>query len=221
MSLKLGIILGSVRVHSNTSALVTYLQTLISIHHPSIHVELVNLQTSSGHPLPLQTDDVIPASYALSQLPDIYALPATRAWSSTVLGWDGVLIVTPQYNWGPPAALKNAFDHLFSEWVGLPAGIVTAGARGGGKCRLQLKEIMGGGLKMSLVGEGKGVEVVCPGEYIRTEKRLKGNEEVVRGYEGEMVELLKDLVAGMNTRKGEKEEIQQELGGETKSQVKQ
>lgn len=46
---------------------------------------------------------------------------------------DGVLVVTPEYNGGYPAALKNAVDLLYPEWKHKPIGIATvsAGSFGG------------------------------------------------------------------------------------------
>jgi NAD(P)H-dependent FMN reductase len=41
------------------------------------------------------------------------------------------VFVSPQYNWGYPAPLKNAIDHLYKEWLGKPAVIVTYGGHGG------------------------------------------------------------------------------------------
>lgn len=39
---------------------------------------------------------------------------------------DGIIIVTPEYNGGYPASLKNAIDLLYEEWKHKPVGIVTA-----------------------------------------------------------------------------------------------
>jgi NAD(P)H-dependent FMN reductase len=76
-----------------------------------------------------------------------YANAHTRAWSRKVAETDAVVFVTPQYNWGYPAPLKNALDHLYQEWVGKPAMIVTYGGHGGGRCARQLYEVLQG-LKM-------------------------------------------------------------------------
>ena len=46
-----------------------------------------------------------------------------------------------QYNWGYPAALKNALDYLYHEWKGKPAVIISYGTRGGGRAAAQLKEV--------------------------------------------------------------------------------
>ena len=46
-----------------------------------------------------------------------------------------------QYNWGYPAALKNALDYLYQSWNGKPAMIVSYGSHGGGKGAAQLKQV--------------------------------------------------------------------------------
>jgi NAD(P)H-dependent FMN reductase len=38
---------------------------------------------------------------------------------------DGVIIIAPEYNGGPPASLKNAIDLLTDEWRHKPVGFVT------------------------------------------------------------------------------------------------
>jgi NAD(P)H-dependent FMN reductase len=61
------------------------------------------------------------------------------------------VFVTPQYNWGIPAGLKNALDYLFHEWGGKPAVVVTYGGHGGGKCGEAMQVVLGGGLNMRVV----------------------------------------------------------------------
>ena len=46
-----------------------------------------------------------------------------------------------QYNWGYPAALKNAIDYLYHEWKGKPAAIISYGGHGGGKAASQLAQV--------------------------------------------------------------------------------
>ncbi|WP_293454758.1 NAD(P)H-dependent oxidoreductase [Phenylobacterium sp.] len=73
-----------------------------------------------------------------------YRLEATRAWSRKVGAAQGMVFVTPQYNWGYPAPLKNALDHLYTEWAGKPAVIVAYGGHGGDRCARQLREVLTG-----------------------------------------------------------------------------
>ena len=79
-----------------------------------------------------------------------YTLASTIAWSEKVSAACAVIFVTPQYNWGYPAALKNAIDHLYKEWRDKPAIIISYGGHGGGKCAAQLREVLTG-VKMRLV----------------------------------------------------------------------
>jgi len=89
-------------------------------------------------PLPMDDEPGIPAAGG------DYALEHTRAWSRKVSEGDAFVFVTPQYNWGYPAALKNALDHLYKEWAGKPAMIVSYGGHGGGRCAEQLRQVLGG-----------------------------------------------------------------------------
>jgi NAD(P)H-dependent FMN reductase len=88
-------------------------------------------------PLPMDDEPGIPAAGE-------YAQAHTQAWSRKVAGAGAFVFVTPQYNWGYPAALKNAIDHLHAEWRGKPAIIVTYGGRGGDKCAAQLRQVLDG-----------------------------------------------------------------------------
>jgi NAD(P)H-dependent FMN reductase len=74
----------------------------------------------------------------------VYLRASTRRWSQLVTSASGVVIVTPQYNWGYPAALKNAIDHLYEEWRDKPVLVVTYGGHGGARCSAQLREVVGG-----------------------------------------------------------------------------
>jgi NAD(P)H-dependent FMN reductase len=50
---------------------------------------------------------------------------ATLDFANKIKAADGVIIVTPEYNGGYPAALKNVIDLLYAEWKRKPIAIST------------------------------------------------------------------------------------------------
>ena len=88
-------------------------------------------------PLPMDDEPGMP------QIGD-YTQEHTRAWSRKIAAAPAFVFVTPQYNWGYPAALKNAIDHLHPEWAAKPVMIVTYGGHGGGRCGEQLELVCQG-----------------------------------------------------------------------------
>lgn len=99
-----------------------------------LHYELLDL---ADWPLPMDDEPGVPALGEYSQ-------PHTLAWSRKIAATSAFIVVTPQYNWGYPAPLKNALDHLYKEWEGKPVAIVTYGGHGGGKCAAQLRQVLEG-----------------------------------------------------------------------------
>lgn len=58
--------------------------------------------------------------------------PAVLDFASRIKKADGVIIVTPEYNGGYPASLKNVTDLLYEEWHRKPVAISTASDGGFG-----------------------------------------------------------------------------------------
>jgi NAD(P)H-dependent FMN reductase len=61
-----------------------------------------------------------------------YRDEATIRWAAKVAEADGFVFVTPEYNHGYPAALKNALDLVYAEWSHKPVTFVTYGGSAGG-----------------------------------------------------------------------------------------
>jgi NAD(P)H-dependent FMN reductase len=131
----------------------------ISTLIPSTAAKLYELHTLDllEHPLPFHDEPAVP-----SQIDDPakYVHEHTRAWSALISSFDAFVFVTPQYNWGYPAVLKNAIDYLYNEWKGKPAMVVSYGGHGGGKSNAQLREVLSG-VRMDVVE--KGVELAFAG----------------------------------------------------------
>lgn len=72
-----------------------------------------------------------------------YEQETTRTWSRVAAAADAFVIVTPEYNYGSPPALVNAFDHLYVEWHYKAVGFVSYGGLSGGTRSVQMtKQIL-------------------------------------------------------------------------------
>jgi NAD(P)H-dependent FMN reductase len=72
-----------------------------------------------------------------------YTQQHTKDWSAIIDAADAFVIVTPEYNYGYPAALKNAIDYLHHEWRDKPVGFVSyGGVAAGTRAVQQLKQVV-------------------------------------------------------------------------------
>ena len=133
---RVAVVIGSTRPGRISPGIARWVRDVVQ-EHSSLRYELLDLAEVN---LPLLDE---PLMAALGQ----YQHEHTRAWSRTVSSFGGFVFVFPQYNWGYPAALKNALDHLYKEWNDKPLVIVTYGGHGGDKCAKQLRQVAEG-LKM-------------------------------------------------------------------------
>ena len=67
----------------------------------------------------------------------VYQHEHTRRWSAIVDAAHGFIAVTPEYNYGMPATLKNALDYLSREWAWKPIGFVSYGNTSAGTRSVQ------------------------------------------------------------------------------------
>ncbi|NLE96497.1 MAG: NAD(P)H-dependent oxidoreductase [Propionibacterium sp.] len=66
---------------------------------------------------------------------DDYAAPLPESvteFARRIEAADAVVVVTPVYNRGYPASLKNAIDWVYDEWAATPVGFISYGGRTGG-----------------------------------------------------------------------------------------
>jgi NAD(P)H-dependent FMN reductase len=69
-----------------------------------------------------------------------YENEIVKKWTAAIDGSDGFIFVTPEYNYGPPAVLKNAIDWVYPEWNRKAAAFVSYGGVGGARSVQQLRE---------------------------------------------------------------------------------
>ena len=72
-----------------------------------------------------------------------YTNQHTKDWSARIDRADAVVFVTPEYNYGYPATIKNAIDFLHREWRDKPVGFVSyGGVAAGTRAVQQLKQVV-------------------------------------------------------------------------------
>lgn len=98
---------------------------------PELTVELVDLRDYS---LPIFDEPTVPMHQHGK-----YADERVQRWADKVAEADGYIIVSPEYNHGYPAVLKNAFDVLYPEWNNKPVGFLSYGTLGGARVVEQLR----------------------------------------------------------------------------------
>ena len=136
---RIGILVGSTRPQRRGLAVARWVCEAARRHPAAaageVTFELVDL---ADYRLPL-LDEPVPAAIG------DYRNAHTERWAQTVAGFDGFVLVTPEYNHSVPAALKNAIDFLFTEWNDKAAGFVSYGLNGGVRAvehlRLSLAEV--------------------------------------------------------------------------------
>src|SRR5258707_12290241 len=129
--LKVGIITGSTRPNRKSLDVATWvLET--ARKRGDAEYELVDIKEFE---LPL-LDEPIPPSMGK------YQQPHTKRWAATIASLDAFGFVSPQYNHGIPAALKNAIDFLFAEWNHKAAGFVSYGGVGGARAVEHLRLVL-------------------------------------------------------------------------------
>ncbi|HET9079067.1 MAG TPA: NAD(P)H-dependent oxidoreductase [Trebonia sp.] len=103
-----------------------------------------------------------------------YTRQHTRDWSVLVESSDAFVFVTPEYNYGFNAALKNALDYLHGEWHNKAAGIVSyGGVAAGTRATQMLKQVLTA-LKIMPVPEAVNIPFVM--QHLDEHKRFKSTE---------------------------------------------
>ena len=87
-------------------------------------------------PMPFFDQPVSPATPGRAP----YGENVVKRWTDAIAQSDGFIFVTPEYNFGPPAVLKNAIDWVYQEWNRKAAAFVSYGSALGARGVQQLRE---------------------------------------------------------------------------------
>ncbi|MEV6235256.1 NAD(P)H-dependent oxidoreductase [Lentzea sp. NPDC051838] len=161
----IGIIIGSTRPGRNGEQVARWVLDQAK-QRDDATFELVDLK---DFPLP-HLDEPLPPMMGQ------YQHDHTKEWSAKIAGFDGFIMVTPEYNHSTSGVLKNAIDYLNAEWNNKAVGFVSYGAVGGARAVEHLR-LVAGELKMadvrtsvalSMFTEFKNFTEFDPSEYQAT-----------------------------------------------------
>jgi NAD(P)H-dependent FMN reductase len=113
----------------------------------------------------------------------------TKEWSAKVHAADAFVFVTPEYNYGFTAPLKNAIDFLHAEWQYKPVGFLSYGGVAGGTRAVQMLKQIVTTLKMTPVFEAVTVPFVA--QFIDDEGDFVPNEMIEQSVKPMLDELLR------------------------------
>lgn len=125
---KIQIIIGSTREKRRSESVANWIYDLAR-EIEGIEFEIVDLR---DYPLPFYQEPGSPR-----MLKD--DIPVAKKWREKIQEADGYLIVSPEYNHGYSAVLKNALDYTYSSWNNKAVGFVSYGTVGGARAVEQLR----------------------------------------------------------------------------------
>lgn len=91
--------------------------------------ELVDLR---DYPMPFFDEPLSPAWAPVKN-------ETAQRWAAKLTTLDGLVVITAEYNHGPTAVLKNAFDYAYKEFARKPIGFVGYGGVGAARAVEQLR----------------------------------------------------------------------------------
>lgn len=132
--MKIAVILGSIRGVRRGERVAKWLMSQL----PKIKGAEFELLDLRDYPLPFFNESNSPEG-----LQGNYSNKIAKKWAARIGEADGFVIITPEYNHGPPAVLKNALDWVYYEWNKKPVSFVSyaPGAAAGIRAVEQLRQI--------------------------------------------------------------------------------
>ncbi|CAN5560068.1 NAD(P)H-dependent oxidoreductase [soil metagenome] len=103
-----------------------------------------------------------------------YTHQHTKDFSARIDAGDAFVFVTPEYNYGYTAPLKNAIDYLHYEWQYKPVGFVSYGGVAAGTRAAQMLKQVVTTLKMTPLFEAVSIPFVA--QFLGDEGEIQPNE---------------------------------------------
>lgn len=145
--LKIGMIIGSTRPNRFADTPVKWLVEGAAAR-TDLKLEALDLR---DYKLPFFNEPV-PPSYSGG----VYTEPQAEAWRKRIGEFDAYLATVAEYNHGPTAVLKNAFDSAQLEWQRKPIAFVGYGGVGGARA---IEHLRGVAIELQMVPITQGVNI--------------------------------------------------------------
>lgn len=127
-----------------------------------VSVELLDLR---NYQLPIFNEPISP-----SHVKGAYANKDANVWAKKIAAADGFIVVTPEYNHGYPASLKNNIDYIFKEWNKKPVAFVAYGSVGGARAVEQLRQVA---VELQMAPIRNSVHINAPWYLVESDGSLK------------------------------------------------
>ncbi len=179
--LKVKIIVGSTRPGRVSEKLVPWLKEGISAHQ-DLEAEVLDLR---DYAMPFYNDPR-PASMITD---GSYQDETVQRWAEKVKEADAFIFVTPEYNHGPSAVLKNALDSVYNEWARKAVAFVSYGSAGGARAVGQLRQNI---IEMHMASTR--ASILIPAPWTLTDEQGNLKEGVLAPFEQARTDMLTQLV---------------------------
>jgi NAD(P)H-dependent FMN reductase len=178
--IKIQIIIGSTRQNRFSEKPANYLFEELKKREDT-QAELIDLR---DWPLPFYDE---PVSVGANK--GIYSNPMGAQWAAKIGEGDGYVIVSPEYNHGYTAVLKNALDWVYPEWNKKPVGFVSYGNAGGARAIEQLRQVV---VELKMIPMFNSIHIPVEVYMTLREKKLPVNPDLFKplreGRRGDIVE---------------------------------
>ncbi len=180
-SISIKVIVGSTRENRFSDKAAAWVAGEIKKHN-GVAVEVLDLR---DYEMPFFNEPISP-SY--KQAP--FKNEAVARFTGKIAEGDAFVIVTPEYNHGTSAVLKNALDWVYQEWNNKPVAFVSYGSVGGARAVEQLRQ---NAIELQMASIRAAVHI--PGEQFFPVVFGKANaNEMFAGFTGAADEMVKQLL---------------------------
>ncbi len=128
----ISVIVGSTRANRFSEKPAAWIMAHLK-KQPTVDARLLDLR---DFPMPF-FDEAVPPGLP-GRAP--YENPIVKKWTAAISASDAFVFVTPEYNYGTSAVLKNAIDWVYPEWNRKVAAFVSYGSASGSRAIQQLRE---------------------------------------------------------------------------------